>query len=522
MHALLYMTGRSFRNRLKKAFKKPLTYVAIVICVLYGAMIIAGWAALASNGGTNLIQIFVYILTIVIYFFFCANFISYAKLKGIIFQKSHSHLIFPAPISPKIILLYGAAKNFIVNFVIYLLVSLVGITIFHLSFVKALFLFFILFACETMFEGGLIVFLYAKEEKYNFLVKIICRCIYVLIGVIALIVVFYIKENGVSFSSVEAVFHLPALQMVPVAGWGVAAVRLILTGPTLLNVIGTILYIVSSVAMFLVAYRMKCTGSYYEDAAKFADDYAEMKSKSKKGEMVLSVGAKKHYRKAHMKLKGSGAKAIFEKQLLEYRKEKYFIFSGTTVFSVAAALLAIFVFGIPESVPPGLSLIGIMAYVIFISAGYLGKWGKELSNFYIYLIPDSAAKKLWYATAMEHVKALVDGTIMAVSVGIAWRIPVWQVILSILIYVVLQASRLYVKILSECILGNTFGSTAKSLFAMLLQGGVIGAGIGIAALLGYFVNYNLVFPIILIYSMMVTVLIGWITTSRFETMEQWD
>ena len=522
MDALMYLTKRTFSNRLRKAMKKPLTYIYIVLIGAYIVMILVGWGILARSGGVDSVNSLVYILTVWLYIAVCSNFISYAKLKGVIFKPSHSHYIFPAPVSPKKILLYGAAKNFIINLVIDVAIALAGVTIFHLSVWRAFLLYFVMFVCETVFEASLIIFLYAKEKRFEPLVKIICKSIYVLIGVIAVIVLLFIKKNGFSASAAEDIFNLPALQLVPVAGWCVASVRLVILGPETVNVIGSVLFFLSCAGMFFAAFRMKCSGAYYEDAAKFADDYAEMKSRSKKGEVVLSVGRKKKFKKAGMHYQGSGAKAIFYRQLLEYKKEKFFIFGAMTLYSIIGAAICVFVIDKPEKIPPGLSLLGVMAYLIFLTTGYLGKWNKELANPYIYLIPDKPMKKLWYATAMEHVKSLADGIVLAVPVGIAWHIPVYQIIMCILIYCVLQANRLYIKILGESILGSTLGSTGKNLFAMAVQGGILGAGIGLAALMGFRINYNFVFPIMLIYSMMITVLIALLTVGRFETMEQWD
>ena len=38
---------------------------------------------------------------------------------------------------------------------------------------------------------------------------------------------------------------------------------------------------------------MPCNGDYYEDAAKFADTYAEMIKRKKNGEMVMGLEEKK-------------------------------------------------------------------------------------------------------------------------------------------------------------------------------------------------------------------------------------
>lgn len=65
----------------------------------------------------------------------------------------------------------------------------------------------------------------------------------------------------------------------------------------------------------------------YEDAAKFADDYAEMRRRKVNGEMVMSMGEKKkRFRRVKDTYKGTGAKAIFYRQLLEYKRKSILYF----------------------------------------------------------------------------------------------------------------------------------------------------------------------------------------------------
>ena len=55
---------------------------------------------------------------------------------------------------------------------------------------------------------------------------------------------------------------------------------------------------------------------------------------------------------------------------------------------------------------------------------------------------------------------------------------------------------------------------------MFIQMALLGAGAGVAVIAGIFVNMDFVFPIVLIYSMMVTVAMGVLASLRFDTMEQ--
>ena len=61
--------------------------------------------------------------------------------------------------------------------------------------------------------------------------------------VCALAVVLYFRKNGLTLENAWALLDMPGLQMIPVFGWQIAIYRLILLGPTVLNVICSILYL---------------------------------------------------------------------------------------------------------------------------------------------------------------------------------------------------------------------------------------------------------------------------------------
>ena len=83
---------------------------------------------------------------------------------------------------------------------------------------------------------------------------------------------------------------------------------------------------------------MKCTGRYYEDAMQFADDFQKVMEKRKKGDTSTGLKHGKVNRGASVTYKGSGAKAIFYRQLLEYKKSRFFLFGGQTLVSLVVAV----------------------------------------------------------------------------------------------------------------------------------------------------------------------------------------
>mgnify|MGYP000544602724 CR=1 FL=1 len=175
---------------------------------------------------------------------------------------------------------------------------------------------------------------------------------------------------------------------------------------------------------------------------------------------------------------------------------------------------------------PELFLLGVLAYVTLCMTGYLGKWETELKNPYLFLIPDSPFKKIWYATLMEHVKALADGILICVPVGFVWGIRSVYVVQCILIYTVLQANKLYLKVIarvkSSCDMQRKKAllQAKQELIRGLMQMVILGLGAGIAVLVGLLIDPDLVFPILLIYSLIVTTLVGLLAAIRFDSMEQ--
>ena len=89
-----------------------------------------------------------------------------------------------------------------------------------------------------------------------------------------------------------------------------------------------------------------------------------------------------------------------------------------------------------------------------------------------------------------------------------------------MIYVVIQADRLYTTVLAQCLLGDVFGKTGQNVLRMFIQMALLGLGVGVAVIVGIFINMDYIFPIVLIYSIIVTVAMGVLASLRFETMEQ--
>ena len=174
----------------------------------------------------------------------------------------------------------------------------------------------------------------------------------------------------------------------------------------------------------------------------------------------------------------------------------------------------------PKEGMQGLVMMGLIAYMSFCASGYAGKWDKELENPYLYLIPDTAVRKMWNATKMEHIKAFFDGLLMAGMIGYFWHVPFWQIAASIVIYVLLQANKMYLKVFAKMLLGNTMGNTGRTILRLLIQSAVLGVGVLISVAAAIFLNPEVVFAVMLVYSLAATVVVALFASMKFEVLEQ--
>lgn len=523
MSALIYLWKTTMKNRIIKALHKPVTYIYLIVGIAYVALMVGSLGTMVLGMGWDQPMYLVYALSLLVFLSIPTSLIQYAKRKGLLFRPSEVHFLFQAPISPKLILLYEQFKSGMLSLLLSVVGVIVGVALFHVPVWKMLVYFVLAYLVETLLESSLVVLLYGNERFSENTMKLLCRLVWLIVFALAAFAVYLFFTEKSGWGVLPVLLDHPVLQGIPIIGWNIAFIRLLLIGPTVLNVTCTVLYLVTTAVLFVLAVRMKCQGAYYEDAMKFADDYQELVKKKSRGEVSgLTIGKKKKYGKATVTYKGGGAKAIFYRQLLEYKKNKTFIFGMFTLMCLIGGIgIAVFAYLNDLAHNPGKYFIlpGVMAYIIFIFTAYATKWTKELENPYTYLIPDSPMKKMWYATLIEHIRSLIDGSLLTIPAAVILKLTPLQTILTILIYVCLQATKLYFNVLSEALLGNVLGNFGKQIMRLLGEAIVITFGV-IAGVLGtILINMETGFLLMILVTVILTGLAAWGGSIAFGKME---
>ena len=520
MEAIKYLYKTSFKNQLKKSVRKPVTVIYCILTIAYFVWMYFIFRDMVSDIKVDSPEGLVTIFSVMALFFLPGNLITFAKRKGLIFRKSDIHLLFVSPVSPKSILVYAYLRNIILSIIVGLAFIPIGVVWFHVPVYKMILYFLISQVVENTLEISLMIILYGNERLSKKTLKIIGKVLLLFIVAIVSIGVYLFFEYNKSLAFVGPFLSNPYLQMVPIIGWSIACYRLLFLGATTLNVICTGLYLISTIILFITAYRMSCTGLYYQDAMKFADDYEEARIRGKKGEVAVVGGKKAKLKASNVEYKGYYAKAIFYRQILEYKKRRFFIFGFYNLVCLGIGIAIAFLSKDMEVREYALFVAaGAGAYCTFIFSGFATKWAKELENPYTYLIPDSPLKKLWYATVIEHIRSIIDGLLIVLPVAIVVRMNIVAVILSVLCYVCLQANKLYLSVLSEALLGNTVGTVGKQWLRMIGMSICIAAGIFAAVLFNKYVGIEAAFLGMIMIEVVITAIIAVGASILFKKME---
>ena len=527
MKGFIYLYQRTIINRVKRAAKRPTTYIMLAFIGVYLVMMYEGFRMMIAEGNLGSPETLVTILSGIILMLIPGNIISYSKRKGLIFRPSEGHFVFSSPVSPKMVLMFAGVKSFAVNILIGLIVAILGVLWFHVSILQAIvyFLFFAVF--ESILEASLIIFCYGNERFSEKFFKRLVIVMYLFMAIVVGAAIYLMVTGKPSFGLVQDYFSMPIIQLIPIVGWNVAITRLVFLGADTINLIGTILYIVLIVLVFIAVQKMECTGAFYEDAMKFADDYQKIRENQKKGIANIPWKKKQKLRQASVEYKGVYAKAIYFRQMLEYKKNATFIFGWNTLLcfglGIAIAVVGYFNDAINEFGEAKIFIIpGVVAYVTFIFSGYATKWSKELENPYTYLIPDTALKKVWYATKIEHYRSFVDGILVTLPGALVFGLSPILAILTVLLYVCLQANRLYFGMLADALIGNLLGNTGRSIVKVLFQGLAMGVGAMAAVIAGLFLGIEAGFFIMIVVTGLLTFAGAAIASVSFTRMEVTD
>lgn len=518
-NALIFHMKLSVKNTAKQVLKKPLKTIGIVFLIGYFIAIPFIMKDMFVQFGLNTPYGYVLMSTLVTLYLSMPVTLTYFKRNGINFKKPDVNFMFATPIPPKQVLVYGLLKQGYLQVIMQLVVIVAVIFIFNIPVFTAVVYGLVSLLLTFLLEYSLAVLMYGSERLSENAKKVIKWFVYIMLIVITLGLGYTLIQEGFSLETVEKLLTSPLLILTPVFGWKLGFLQLVFLGANTYNIIASVLYFLSAIIFFTLAYRMKSTGEYYEDGIKFTEKQAILLEK--KGTATFSdiIGKKKKVHKVEGTISALGSKAIFSKQWLERKRTHRFYLSLKDLFFLAVSVGGYFMFK-DGDIDTGLFftiVLGFSLYIaVFFSPGQ--RWKDEFNHFYIYTIPESNWAKLWYATLIEHINVTVQALLLTLPAAILLRVSILEVVLVILAQVAIKILLTYKSILFEGYVESKLGKTVAQFISLGLTVILI---LVPAILIGlsFMISYVISALIIIAYSVGLSILFMFFATKAFSNVE---
>lgn len=278
--AFIYYYSKALKNKVKK---RPIKAFLSIVFGIYFMLIPFFFKELIINFNLDNPKGYIIVFTVISIYLGMPMLLTYFKRKGLIFKESDINFIFTSPISPKNIIVFGMIKNIFLYIAQYIAFYIAMVFIFNISFQKALIVSISGLIFTNTIDISLAIIMYGSEKISNKTKNIIRMIIYVVLLSIAALLGFNLLGQGLNFKTIFRFLSSNLFMIIPIFGWELGFVKLVLLGPNIYNIIASFLYIFSAFILLYFTIKMKCTGEFFEDALSYSQEYEKALQKSKDG-----------------------------------------------------------------------------------------------------------------------------------------------------------------------------------------------------------------------------------------------
>ncbi len=422
MKSLLFLSRKVFKNKLKETLRHP---GRIIIYFIFFAVLFAN---VFMTGGLS-VERDINELYALAFGFFTVNF-GFTLYEGFssggtMFSLSDINLLFVSPVNSAWLLLYGMINRLGAS-IVFGMAFLYEYPVLMQSYNLSLFDFavILLFFALTVFVSRIlsmvIYFFTCGDEKR----KKICKAVFALLLTLLATVVIIEGElySGLSLEGFVKGATAPVLKLFPVSGLMLQATESYLEGEFLSVAVCLSLLVFLVALCFFILTRSK--KSYYEDVVLTASKSSSAIASQKESVAENIRGKVKTGRTG---LKGRGAAAIFFRHMKENKRSKRLLVTSSTVISLIFTVLSIV--ASDDTVMIFTGTVSIMSFTVLNA-----RWYSELNKPFIYLIPASPVKKLFYASLEQLPVLFAESAVCLLPVILFLKLPIIN-------YVVMVISR---------------------------------------------------------------------------------
>ena len=472
---LVYLTLHKLKNQIKELFKHPARLIYVLFLVGIFALSAFSGEEIGTGEPRSLSEL-VAIMALFYTFMFLLVFLNGSSTNTPMFTLSDVTLLFPAPLSPNKILFYGLLRQlglslllgFFLLFQYSWLNGVYGVTYGGLLLIVAGY-------AVTLFLAQLLsMAVYTRTSGNERAGRTVRLCVYGTVILYVLAAVFACREpltallNGgndyfaVLDTGTKFFSTLPGL-LFPVSGWAAGIVGGIFLGDSFLFVLLSVVSVLFLIVLILLILGKREKHSYYEDVLQTAETARSAIAAQKEGNLDV---VPKHVRLGKTGLgRGWGASAVYYKHTIENRRSGVFFLSTMSlIFAVCIILASFFMRDMEDGAIVGIFAMG--TYMQLFSTA-LGRFNRELTKPYLYLIPEPPLKKLIFSLLESLRSNVLEAVIIFVPVGFILQATPLDVFLCIAARVTFALLFTAGNVLVERVFGTVSSKTLIILFYFL-------------------------------------------------------
>lgn len=523
MKAIIYLLKTTIINYFKRLKQKPQKAIGPIFVVLWLLVMFLPNSKNVQNDMPK--EAFVCIFLLIISALFIYSIYSGTKKVDSKFKMSDVNFIFVSPIKPQTVLLYGVIKKIAVEllasaYILYQIPNL--LRKFHVPVINEILLMVAFLTFQLVFCNILKLFMFALSTKYKELGSIVRNVIKgLLVSIVPLVILLIVTSKIQLFfmALVNNIMYNSNITYIPVFGWMREIACQSLKTISISYIIYVALLILLSGILLYITYSMEL--DFYEEMASSAENNDIIYNIQKDGTNRKNIFLKP-FKKRDLKLNEIyGAKVLFFKHLNEYYKRSIFFFINA--YSVILLIVSIML-GLNAKGLEIKFMLLVSAVILGFTSGFGGKIYSEISFDFIFLLPDSPQKKLFYGIASSLIKIFTDAVLLFVPFGILRRVSIIEILFCILCYLLFGGMLSYSGLFAFRIaqfLGFT-GQISQSLFFLLFQVLLMGmAFVMILLITGIFTQFNAsaIYSGFIIFSLGIGTLFSFGCIGLFENME---
>lgn len=429
-NALGYLTATKLKNQVKDLAHSPAKLVYAVVMVALLVFSVMGRSGQELDEPQPMYQLTAMLTLFYGFMFLLILGTGGNSAKTPMFTLSDVTLLFPAPLHPNRVLIYGLMRQLGLSLVMAL------VLVFQYGWLKVLFgitwahmaLIILGFAICIFLAAFCSMAIYTRTSGKENAVTVLRTCIYA--GVVLYLAglayacrgaLLPLLSGGQDYmGAVEScagfLSSFPGL-LFPVAGWAAAIIGGLLSGDMGLVLAGAVLCL--ALVAVLAVLVVTCKNNYYEDVLETAELAQSNVTAQKEGKVNEVVPKNVKVGKTGLH-KGWGASALYYKHRIENRRSGVFILSNMSLIFVAIILFCSFIMGRSMDGDVGAGLIATFSIATYmqIFSESMGRFNRELIKPYIYLMPEPPLKKLLYAIKETLLADVVEAVVIFVPAGL--------------------------------------------------------------------------------------------------------